>query len=83
MAKRFRAAINTSQYIRLQQNGTIRGAVSGRWERAAIIGLRSTVDGKRYNGVFTRQWEPESAELRHDLQRAVEAGRGHLGQPGS
>ncbi len=58
--KAISAAINKSQYIRLQQDGTIIGAVSGTWERAGHNGVVITVDGKRYNGVFVRQWEPES-----------------------
>ena len=58
--KAISAAINTSEYIRLQQDGTITGAVSGTWKRNGHNRAVITVDGTQYTGVFTRQWEPES-----------------------
>lgn len=58
--KAISAEIRTSQYIRLEQNGRITGAVSGTWERNGQNRAVITVDGTRYTGVFTRQWEPES-----------------------
>jgi arabinan endo-1,5-alpha-L-arabinosidase len=59
--KAISAAINKSQYIRLQQNGTITGAVSGTWQRTAHNRATLNVNGAQYDGVFVRQWEPESA----------------------
>jgi arabinan endo-1,5-alpha-L-arabinosidase len=59
--KAISAIINTSQSIQLQQDGTITGAVSGTWERTGNNVATIVVDGTRYNGVFTHQWEPLSA----------------------
>ncbi|PLS80027.1 MAG: glycoside hydrolase family 43 [Chloroflexi bacterium] len=58
--KAISAAITKSQYIRLQQDGTVTGAITGTWERAGHNGVAITAEGRLYNGVFTRQWEPES-----------------------
>ncbi|HEU5103960.1 MAG TPA: LamG-like jellyroll fold domain-containing protein [Roseiflexaceae bacterium] len=58
--KAISADITRSQYIRLKQDGTISGAVSGTWERAGHNGVMISVGGTRYNGVFVRLWEPES-----------------------
>ena len=74
MAKRFPRPSPRPRPSGSQKDGTISGAVSGTWEQRPGSGV-CHVDGKRYSGVFTRQWEPESAELCDDLQRAVEAGR--------
>ena len=59
--KAISADISTSQYIRLEQNGSISGAVSGRWQQNGQDRAVLDIGGKRYNGVFVRQWEPESA----------------------
>jgi arabinan endo-1,5-alpha-L-arabinosidase len=59
--KAISAEINRSDYIRLHQDGTITGAVSGTWERNGHNRAVIVVDGNRYDGVFTRLWEPESA----------------------
>ncbi|HYN87630.1 MAG TPA: LamG-like jellyroll fold domain-containing protein [Ardenticatenaceae bacterium] len=59
--KAISAAINTSQYIRLLQNGRITGAVSGRWQRNGQDRAVIEIGGTRYEGVFVPQWEPESA----------------------
>jgi arabinan endo-1,5-alpha-L-arabinosidase len=58
--KAISAAITTSEYIRLEQNGTVTGAASGTWERDGHNGVVIVIDGKRYSGVFASQWEPES-----------------------
>jgi arabinan endo-1,5-alpha-L-arabinosidase len=50
--KAISAAINTSQYIRIQQDGTITGAANGTWERAGHNGVVISVNGKQYSGVF-------------------------------
>jgi arabinan endo-1,5-alpha-L-arabinosidase len=59
--KAISAEINKSQEIRLEQDGTITGAISGTWERTAHNRATLTVNGARHDGVFTYQWEPESA----------------------
>ena len=59
--KAISAAITRSQPIRLAEDGTISGVVSGTWERTGNNVATLVVDGTRYGGVFTRQWEPESA----------------------
>ncbi len=59
--KAISAAITKSQSIQLQQDGTISGVVSGTWELAGDNAAVLVVDGVRYDGVFTQQWEPESA----------------------
>jgi arabinan endo-1,5-alpha-L-arabinosidase len=58
--KAISAEINRSAYIRLEQDGTISGAVSGSWERDGHNGAVLSVGGQVYKGVFTHQWEPES-----------------------
>jgi arabinan endo-1,5-alpha-L-arabinosidase len=47
--------------VRLNQDGTVTGAVQGTWERQGHNGAALRVDGSEYSGVFTRQWEPTSA----------------------
>ncbi len=59
--KAISAAITRSQPIRLAEDGTISGVVSGTWERIGNNVATLVVDGTRYGGVFTRQWAPESA----------------------
>ncbi len=58
--KAISAEINRSEYIRLEQNGTISGAVSGTWKRTGHNDAELKVNGQVYKGVFTTQWEPES-----------------------
>ncbi len=59
--KAISAAITTSKPIQLEEDGTISGAVSGTWERTGDNVAALVVDGTRYDGVFTRQWEPEAS----------------------
>lgn len=59
--KAISATINKSEYIRLQKDGTITGAVSGTWQRTDHDRATLTMNGSRYDGVFVRQWEPEAA----------------------
>jgi arabinan endo-1,5-alpha-L-arabinosidase len=58
--KAISAAINTSRYIRFEEDGRITGAVSGTWKRAGNNEVAITIDGQLYNGVLARLWEPES-----------------------
>lgn len=58
--KAISASITRSQYIRLEQNGAITGAVSGTWARTGSNGVELTIGGERYSGIFLRQWEPQS-----------------------
>ncbi len=58
--KAISATINRSQEIRLEQDGTMSGAVSGTWERDGENGVVITIDGDQYMGGFVRQWEAAS-----------------------
>ncbi|MEC3608209.1 glycoside hydrolase family 43 protein [Bacillus glycinifermentans] len=51
------AAIKESSDIRLNQNGKVSGAVSGTWKKTGHNRIELTLDGKRYDGVFLRQWD--------------------------
>ena len=55
------ADITRATAIRLNQNGSVTGAVQGRWQRLGENRARLTVGGTEYSGVFSRQWEPGSA----------------------
>jgi arabinan endo-1,5-alpha-L-arabinosidase len=59
--KAMSAAVTRSERIRLQKNGTITGAVRGTWEQSGPNQATLIVNGSRYDGVFVRQREPESA----------------------
>jgi arabinan endo-1,5-alpha-L-arabinosidase len=58
--KAISAEINRSEYIRLEQNGKVTGAVSGTWKRTAHNDIELNVGGSVYRGVAAYQWEPES-----------------------
>ena len=61
--KAITADVVEAEPIRLHKNGTVTGAVDGRWQRLGLSGrARLTLDGIRYTGVFARQWEPMSAD---------------------
>lgn len=49
--------IKESSDIRLNQNGKVSGAVSGTWKKTGYNRIELTLDGKRYDGVFLRQWD--------------------------
>ena len=49
--------IKESSDIRLNQNGKVSGAVSGTWKKTGHNRIELTLDGKRYDGVFLRQWD--------------------------
>ncbi|ULT56095.1 family 43 glycosylhydrolase [Neobacillus drentensis] len=59
--KDYSAAINKSVYIRLNEDGTITGDVTGSWKKTSHNQAEITIDGNTtYNGVFVREWDPVS-----------------------
>ncbi|HEX8236089.1 MAG TPA: glycoside hydrolase family 43 C-terminal domain-containing protein [Abditibacteriaceae bacterium] len=52
--------IHKSQYIRLEQDGRITGAVNGTWKTAGDNSIAITVGDQLFDGVAVRQWEPDS-----------------------
>lgn len=58
--KEYSAAIHKSVFIRLNEDNTITGDVSGTWKKTSHNQAEITVDGSTYNGVFVRQWDPTS-----------------------
>ncbi|HEU4322636.1 MAG TPA: family 43 glycosylhydrolase [Roseiflexaceae bacterium] len=59
--KAITAVITAAQYIRLEQNGAVSGAAQGSWKRTGHNRAELTLGGVRYEGVFLRQWNPDSA----------------------
>ncbi|RIX60484.1 hypothetical protein D3P08_02695 [Paenibacillus nanensis] len=55
------AAIRESLFIRLNEDLTISGDVTGTWEKSGDSYAGITIYGETYNGVFVRQWDPTSA----------------------
>jgi len=55
------AKIKESAAIRLEDNGSVTGVVSGQWETGDDAKLRLTVEGKDYDGVWLQAWD-EKAE---------------------
>lgn len=45
--------------VRLEPNGKVTGALTGRWTLKGTNQARIVADGQTYDGVFTRQWEPD------------------------
>lgn len=58
--KDYSAEIKKSVLISLNKDGTISGDVEGTWEKESHNAAHLTIDGKIYNGVFVRQWDPTS-----------------------
>ncbi|MBU7594304.1 family 43 glycosylhydrolase [Metabacillus halosaccharovorans] len=52
------AEIKKSVLVSLDNDGTITGSVNGTWELSGEQDAVVTIDGKTYNGVFVRQWNP-------------------------
>lgn len=50
--------IRTASTVTLRQNGTVTGAVDGRWRLYGKNRLHLDVDGHEYDGVVSREWEP-------------------------
>jgi arabinan endo-1,5-alpha-L-arabinosidase len=51
--------INNSQYIRLERDGRITGAVGGKWKQAGNNGIEITVRDHLFKGVLVHQSEPD------------------------
>lgn len=49
------AEIKESEEIRLNRNGKVSG--SGTWKKTGHNRIELTLDGKRYDGVFLKQWD--------------------------
>lgn len=49
--------LNTSQFIHLNEDQTISGAVQGTWSRDDHLS-EITINGVTYDGVFVKQWDP-------------------------
>lgn len=56
------AAIKESVTIELAKDGNVSGSVSGTWKMEQESGVRLTIDGVAYDGVFSRQRDPESGQ---------------------
>jgi arabinan endo-1,5-alpha-L-arabinosidase len=54
------AEVKESVPIRLEADGTITGAVSGRWTAGEDGRIRLTVDGEEYDGIRLRAWDPKA-----------------------
>lgn len=54
------ADIKLSAAIRLEVDGSVTGAVSGKWAAGDGNHLRLTIDGTDYNGVWMRSWDPKA-----------------------
>ena len=59
-------AINTtpveSVSVKLEKNGKVTGALTGTWTLKGSNRARIVSGGQTYDGVFTRQWEPDRQE---------------------
>lgn len=53
-------AVNTSAVISLRANGTVAGAASGTWALHGANDLELVLDGTRYFGVVTTQWDNDN-----------------------
>lgn len=51
------ANVKDSSVVALNSDGTITGAVTGRWEPSGVCGIRITTDETAYSGVVLRQWD--------------------------
>ena len=56
------AKIKESAAILLEEDGSVTGPVSGKWETGEETELRLTVEGKEYDGVWLQAWD-EKAEM--------------------
>ena len=50
--------IRRATTVTLNQNGTVTGAVDGRWRQYQKNRLHLTIDGEAYDGAVTREWDP-------------------------
>ncbi len=59
--KAISADITRATDIRLNRNGTVSGAVTGRWRKIGRNDAQLIIGGRSYSTVFSRQWEPSTA----------------------
>ncbi len=53
--------IRTAENVTLRQDGSVSGAVEGRWRLYDQNRLHLTVDGVSYDGVVSREWNPTTS----------------------
>ena len=53
------ADMNESEKIELKKDGTITGAVEGKWELSGDSNVTIEIDGNVYKGVFLEQWDED------------------------
>ncbi len=58
--KEISAKIIQSVPIRLEEDGSVTGSVSGKWETDDGIQLRLTIDGIDYDGVWLQAWDEKA-----------------------
>ncbi|CAM4093882.1 LamG-like jellyroll fold domain-containing protein [Saccharibacillus endophyticus] len=58
--KAYSGDIEETQFIRLNANGTVTGALEGKWRKNASNQAKITIGKEEFDGVFLRQWDPVS-----------------------
>ncbi|OWR28479.1 arabinanase [Saccharibacillus sp. O23] len=58
--KAYSGAIAETQSITLKADGTVTGALQGKWRKNADNKAKLTLGGEEFDGVFLRQWDPVS-----------------------
>ncbi|OWA35555.1 arabinanase [Saccharibacillus sp. O16] len=58
--KAYSGAIAETQSITLHKDGTVSGALQGKWRKNADNLAKLTLGGEEFDGVFLRQWDPVS-----------------------
>lgn len=58
--KAYSGAIEKPVSITLKADGTVTGALEGKWRKNADNKAKLTIDGEEFDGVFLRQWDPVS-----------------------
>ncbi|NGZ77200.1 LamG-like jellyroll fold domain-containing protein [Saccharibacillus alkalitolerans] len=58
--KAYSGDILEPQPIKLNANGTVTGALEGKWRKNADNKAKLTLGGQEFDGVFLRQWDPVS-----------------------
>ncbi|WP_246281294.1 LamG-like jellyroll fold domain-containing protein [Saccharibacillus qingshengii] len=58
--KAYLGAIEEPESITLKADGTVTGALEGKWRKNADNKAKLTLGGEEFDGVFLRQWDPVS-----------------------
>ncbi|QDH21422.1 LamG-like jellyroll fold domain-containing protein [Saccharibacillus brassicae] len=58
--KAYSGAIEEPESITLNDDGTVTGALEGKWRKNADNKAKLTLSGEEFDGVFLRQWDPVS-----------------------